>query len=134
MTQLVSYILIELIPVAALLLLGAVVYGIAQYIQYRSKPSKTHLASCDYILFEAEPVNMAYIEADLAENGWRLVDTRATETEALLCRFEKAGAASRCLSEIFEFDRCMPRTFNRTVGALSAIKIKGHGSRGNGDL
>ena len=100
-------------------------------LHYKNKPSKAHLASCDYVLFEAEPINMANIEADLKDCGWRLVDTQATETEALLCRFEKAGAHSRCLSEIFEFEKSMPRTSRPQVGPPSVIRIKEHGSRGN---
>ena len=117
--------LIELAPLAALLILGAVVYGVHRY---RSRPSKAHLASCDYVVFEAEPLNLPGIEADLGDYGWRLVDSITTETDTLLYRFQKAGTGSRCLSEIFDFDKSMPRTSNRTTGTDSLIKINAHGS------
>ena len=117
--------LIELLPLAAILFLGAIAYTVHRYI---SRPSKAHLASCDYIVFEAVPLNLACIEADLADNGWRLTDSETTETAALLYRFQKLGAGALCLSEIFDFDKSMPRTCNRTTGTDSLIKIQTHGS------
>lgn len=131
MTQLANHILIELAPLAGLLLVGAVIYAT---LRYTSTPSKAHLRSCDYIVWEAERINMANIEADLADHGWNLVDTRVTEAEALQCRFEKAGAASRCLSEIFDFERFLPRTSKPPVGTPTVIRIKEHGSRSSGDV
>ncbi len=126
MTQLASEILIELAPFALLLLIVSVIYGV---LGVRSMLGNARLSSSDYIVFEAEPGNMGYIEADLADSGWRLVDTRATETKAIQCRFEKSGAGSRCLSEIFDFDRFMPRTQRSAFG--SVIKVKEHGARSN---
>ena len=120
-------ILIELVPVAGLVLVAAVMIG---WLHFKNRAMKAHLATCDYVLFEAEPNNMANIEADLKDCGWRLVDTRRTTTAALVCRFEKAGSHSRCLSEVFEWETSMPRTSRPQGGQPSLIKIKGHGPHG----
>lgn len=120
-----AHFLIEFIPLGIVVVLGAIVYAAHRF--RRGSPSKASLARCRYIVFEAEPLNLPNMEADLADNGWSLVSTQTTETDAWLYRFEKSDTGSRCLSEIFDFDKSMPRTSNRTSGAHSPIKISGHG-------
>jgi hypothetical protein len=72
-------ILIEFVPLVAILLLGAIAYATHRY------------------------------------------------TGSLLYRFQKAHEDSRGLAEIFDFDKSMPRTANRTTGTHSLIKINAHG-------
>ena len=124
-------ILIEFVPLFAVLLMGAIAYATHRY---KSRPSKAYLATCDYVVFEAEPLNLVWIEADLQDNGWHLVNSKTTETGSLLYRFQKAHEDSRCLSEIFDFDKSMPRTANRTTGTHSLIKINAHGACRNRSL
>ena len=119
-----SYFLTEFVPLGIVIMLGAVVFG-----AYRlTRPTKEALARSDYVVFEAQPLDLPNIEADLADNGWRLTGIQTTATDARLYRFEKGGAGSASLSEIFDFERSMPRTSNRTSGGESLIKIRGHGA------
>jgi hypothetical protein len=122
-----THLLNEFIPLGIVILLGAVFY-----VAHRLRsPSKAALARSNYVVFEAEPVNLPNIVADLADNGWHLTSTQATATAARLYRFEKGGAVSACLSTIFDFETSMPRTANRTSGTHSLIKVAKHGSGSN---
>jgi hypothetical protein len=81
-------------PILLVLLLIALV----AYLWSR-RPTTATLANCSYIIFEAEPVNSAVIEAHLADNGWHLVSSSQGQFDTMLYKFEKSGSEARCLSE-----------------------------------
>ena len=118
-------ILIEFAPLAAVLVWCGVLLVL---LRLRNRPAKFKLVDCNYIVFEAEPVNLANINADMAANGWHLAGSQRTATNALLYRFEKKVADATCLSKVYNFGDAMPRTVNRKTGVHSLIKIHSYGS------
>ena len=116
---------VELLIVAALVAIGAGVHFLRRL---RSNQTRSRLDDCDYVVFEALPSHLEDIQADLSAQRWRLASSEPGDAPAMMYRFEKLDGLSTSLSEIFDFERSMPRIANRTVDADFLIRIKGHGS------
>ncbi|CAO1652387.1 hypothetical protein [Parasphingorhabdus sp. NYA22] len=121
-------VLIEFVPVILLLVIG----GIAMlWFNLSSNREARRRSRCDinsdFMNFEAYPVHLEDLKADMLSNGWSLKSENPAEEGRVLFRFEKDGNGSASLREVFDFEKSMPRTANRTAGSDLIIKIGDYG-------
>ena len=120
---------VELIIVVGLVACGAAFYFVRQLTRLNPN-TKAKLDACDYIIFEASSGQLPDTRADLQTKHWRLAGSELSESGGMLYRFEKIDGQSASLSEIFEFEKSMPRTASRTIDPEIPIKIRAHGASG----
>jgi hypothetical protein len=115
--------------VAGVAVLAGVIFGVPRLIAGMSRKLRQRLEPFDYVVFEALPSHLPDMEADLAAQGWRLAHSEAGQAASMLYRFDKRDSLSTPLSEVFDFEKSMPRTANRRDDPDFPIKIKAHGMR-----
>ena len=84
------------------------------------------MASSTYVVFDAYPIHLENLVADMKHGGWRFVSFTPAKGETSHYRFEKSYSSRQKLGDLIHKDG-MPLTANRREGGDLLVKIADHG-------
>ena len=95
---------------------------VSEYFQMSAMQSST------YVVFDAYPVHLNNLLADMKHCGWRFVSSTPTKDDTIHYRFEKSYSSAKRLGDMVHKTDGMPLTANRREGADLLVKIADHGN------
>ena len=94
---------------------------VSEYFEMRKMQTST------YVVFDAYPIHLDNLVADMKHCGWRFVSSTPTTEETIQYRFEKSYSSAKRLGDMVHKTDVMPLTANRREGADLLVKIADHG-------